>query len=92
MKDDVGMHHAKIISFLSNTIKDTIIQPCITPPYILYSSKGVTNDCASILDSSTRGTYIVSTIFHMVYPYTSPFLDDIYTYFCFVQFTLMRHP
>ena len=43
-------------SSLSNTIKytSTIMR---NPPYIhVYSGKGVTHDCASILDSIAKGT------------------------------------
>ena len=41
-------------SSLSNTVKyaSTIMR---NPPYI-YSGKGVTHDCASILDSNAKGT------------------------------------
>ena len=55
MNGDVGMHHAKIVetrSSLSNTIK--YISTIMRNP--LYSGKGVTHDCASILDSIAKGT------------------------------------
>ena len=49
-------------TFLSNTIKytSTIIR---NPPYI-YSGKGVTHDCASILDSIAKGTSCFHYVLH----------------------------
>ena len=43
------------ISSLSNTIKDT--STIMRNPSLHNSDKGVTHDCASILDSIAKGTY-----------------------------------
>ena len=54
MNGNVGMHHAKNRSSLSNTIKDT--STIMRNPSLHNSGKGVTHDCASILDSIAKGT------------------------------------
>ena len=56
-------------SSLSNTIKDT--STIMRNPSLHNSEKGVTHDCASILDSIAilLRELLVSTIFRMVHPY-----------------------
>ena len=66
MNGNVGMYHAKNSgSSLSNTIKDT--STIMRNPSLHNPDKGVTHDCASILDSIAKGTFLVSIIFRMVY-------------------------
>ena len=60
-----GLHHAKNrgnkvipLAILSRILA----QSCVTPPYIIHA-KGVTHDCASILDSIAKGITLFPRFF-----------------------------
>ena len=78
MNGNVGMHHAKNSGNKKLIpVSSKLAQSCVTPPYMhtfVYSGKGVTHDCASIVDNIAKGTPL---FFAWCIP-TSP-LNDFYT-------------
>ena len=53
MNGDVGMQWKEEVPLA--ILSSILAQSCRTPPYI-YSGKGATHDCASILDSIVKGS------------------------------------
>ena len=69
--------------------KNSILaQSCVTPPYI-YPGKGVTHECASILDSIAKGTSCFHYFLHGASLHPHSFIFTL-VYFKSVQTWILR--